>query len=320
MTMGLHELDSFVKKFVSLWRSGCEANLQVQSRAGNAYVNLQLGLGQADVHVYPPAAGVGGCRGGGPARQRRRTRREAERQSRSDAEQADGVFIENRNDIKAKSTEEVNDIVSKESIEVNIAETTLEIDEIGHEIEKVPEKEESERVVEEETEIIVNNALEIEEIKCEVEKVPEKEVSEKVVEEDTENIVDNAKEVTDTAAVAIASKGCLENTVPPVVKIHATAVIDNSPNEALSNDDINSVAKILTNRDHLAQNILNIEYSYLSTREIREKFKHSVGIVISVQTCNLWEGARSYIYRHTGRDTWTLRNGSVVNIARIHQK
>ena len=61
-------------------------------------MNLQLGLGQADVHVYPPAAGVGGRRGGGPARQRRRTRREAERQSRSDAEQADGVFIENRND------------------------------------------------------------------------------------------------------------------------------------------------------------------------------------------------------------------------------
>ena len=97
-------------------------------------------------------------------------------------------------------------------------------------------------------------------------------------------------------------------------------MIDNSPNEALTNDDINSVAKILTNRDHLAQNIVNIEYSYVSTREFREKFKHSVGIVISVQTCNLWEGARSYIYRHTGRDTWTLRNGSVVDIVRIHQK
>ena len=155
---------------------------------------------------------------------------------------------------------------------------------------------------------------------CAFEKVPEKEVSEKVVEEDTENIVDSAEEVTDTAAVAIASKGSWENAVPPVVKIYATAVIDNSPNEAITNDDINSVFKILTNRDHLAQNIVNIEYTNVSTREFREKFKHSVGIVISVKTCNLWEGARSYIYRHTGRDTWTLRNGSVVNIARIHQK
>ena len=170
------------------------------------------------------------------------------------------------------STEEVNDIVSKESIEVNIAETALEIDEIDHKVEKVPEKEVIERVVEEEAETIADCdfALENDEVKSEVEKVPEKEVSEKVVEEDTENIVDNAKDVTDNAAVAIASKGCLENTVPPVVKIHATAVIDNSPNEALKNDDINSVAKILTNRDHLAQNIVNIEYSYVSTREFRE--------------------------------------------------
>ena len=73
--------------------------------------------------------------------------------------------------IKAKSTEEVNEIVSKESIEVNIAETALEIDEIDHEVEKVTEKEVIERVVEEETEIIVDNALEIGKIKCEVEKV-----------------------------------------------------------------------------------------------------------------------------------------------------
>ena len=85
MTMGFRELDSFVKKFVSLWRSGCEANLQVQSRAGNASVNPQLDLGKADVH--PLAAGDGGRRGGGPARQRRRARREAERQTKSDVEQ-----------------------------------------------------------------------------------------------------------------------------------------------------------------------------------------------------------------------------------------
>ena len=121
------------------------------------------------------------------------------------------------------------------------------------------EKKANEEVVEEETEIIVDNALEIDEIDYKVEKVPEKEANEEVVEEDTENNGHNAKEVTDTAAVAIAAKACLENTVPPVMRIHATAVIDNSPNEALTNDDINSVVKILTNRDHLVKNIGNTE-------------------------------------------------------------
>ena len=84
--MALHELDSFVRKFVSLWQSGCDASLQVRSEAGNAFINLQLGLGQAKVHPY--AAG-GGRRGGGPSRQRRRERREAERQEKSNIEAAE---------------------------------------------------------------------------------------------------------------------------------------------------------------------------------------------------------------------------------------
>ena len=81
-----------------------------------------------------------------------------------------------------------------------------------------------------------------------------------------------------------------------------------------------SLAKILGNKDHLVNNIANFEYSYLSSKELRSKFKHTVGLVIFVKTCNLWEGGRSYIWKHLGRDTWTLRNGSEVNIVRIHQK
>ena len=110
------------------------------------------------------------------------------------------------------------------------------------------------------------------------------------------------------------------NIVPPVVMIHATAVIDNSPNAALTNEDIGSLAKILGSKDHLVNNVANFEYSYLSTKELRSKFKHTIGLVIFVKTCNLWEGARSYLWKHLGRDTWTLRNGSVVDILKIHQK
>ena len=41
---GVDELDKFVRKFVCLWQSGWEANLQVQAKAGNAFVSLHLGL------------------------------------------------------------------------------------------------------------------------------------------------------------------------------------------------------------------------------------------------------------------------------------
>ena len=64
---GLSELDSFVRKFVLLWKSGCDAKLSVETEAGNAFVNLSVGLGKA---ALPGHVDVG-HRGGSPARQRR---------------------------------------------------------------------------------------------------------------------------------------------------------------------------------------------------------------------------------------------------------
>ena len=45
------ELNQFIRKFVSLWESGCEDSLHVESTVGQAYVNLKVGLGQAQTHV-----------------------------------------------------------------------------------------------------------------------------------------------------------------------------------------------------------------------------------------------------------------------------
>ena len=90
---GQDELDKFVKKFVSLWQAGFEATLHVETTAGNAVVNLQVGLGQAkQVHggVSQNGASGGGGRGGSPSRQRRRQRREAEREKVKAAEEVEG--------------------------------------------------------------------------------------------------------------------------------------------------------------------------------------------------------------------------------------
>ena len=48
----------------------------------------------------------------------------------------------------------------------------------------------------------------------------------------------------------------------PVVVVNATAIIDDAPNHTLTSDDVNAIIKILTNKDHLANNIVNIEYAY----------------------------------------------------------
>ena len=103
MAAGPNELQSFVNKFINLWQSGCEASLVLETKAGNAYVNLKLGLGQAPI---PPYAGGHGHRGGGPARQRRSAKREAERQARVIAEQAVTAMAENaRSKVQAEKAD-----------------------------------------------------------------------------------------------------------------------------------------------------------------------------------------------------------------------
>ena len=66
-----------------LWKSDCYAKLSVDAEAGNVFVSLRVGLGQA-----VPEHLVKHHRGCGPARQQRSQRRAAERQSISETEKA----------------------------------------------------------------------------------------------------------------------------------------------------------------------------------------------------------------------------------------
>ena len=78
---GVIELDSFVRKFILLWRTGSNAKLSVEAKAGEAFVNLSVGLGQA-----VPGAHAAKRRGGAGARQRRAERRVAEREMSAEAQ------------------------------------------------------------------------------------------------------------------------------------------------------------------------------------------------------------------------------------------
>ena len=81
---GLEQLNSFVGKFISLWKLGIDASLEINSNAaGDARVTIQAGIGQAQQlhHPVPREQRVPG-----PARLRRRQRREDAR--KANAEQA----------------------------------------------------------------------------------------------------------------------------------------------------------------------------------------------------------------------------------------
>jgi hypothetical protein len=113
---GPDELDSFVRKFRTLWQSGRNAKLVVETEAGHAFVNLQVGLGQAQ----PEQPVWHGGRGGSPSKQRRlETRAEERREVAAAAAELEKAEAENvsksQNTVTDSPIPQVNGITDDEA-------------------------------------------------------------------------------------------------------------------------------------------------------------------------------------------------------------
>ena len=123
----LPEINSFISKFVNLWKSGCKASLHLEASAGEAQINLQVGLGQ-----FPPLPHIPVHRVPGPARQRRHQRRaearkaadEAEAAAKNNAAQAQKEAEADRNDTEQVDYHEVTEDVIEDNQKVEAAKTT----------------------------------------------------------------------------------------------------------------------------------------------------------------------------------------------------
>ena len=103
-------------------------------------------------------------------------------------------------------------------------------------------------------------------------------------------------------------------------EICPVAVSGNSPNDTFMQDEIESLYRFITSKDHLQRNIKNIKMNYLSTKYIRNSFEHLVEVKLFVNTDQLWESPRNYIWKHLGNDSvWTRGNGTEIRLTRIHQ-
>ena len=108
---------------------------------------------------------------------------------------------------------------------------------------------------------------------------------------------------------------------PEVAIVHATAVIENSPGEILTQADAKNLQDLIFRERHLQQNILNLEFGRQESRNVTNgKFKHTLEIKLFVSTKNLWEGPRSYIWKHLGQNEWKKGNGASAVFNRIHVK
>ena len=197
---------------------GLDATLHVETKSGNAIINLQVGLGEA-----PPPFQHHLRRHPTPSQVRRHQRR-AEARQQAAAEQAT-----------------VSEAPAAEAPALQPS----------HDTEQVSDNKQNSEAVE-----AVSNVQEV---------------------ETADDVVD------------IVTKETKE-TVPPVVKIYATAVFDDSPDEHLGNDAINSLSKLVKHKEHLENNVQEIEWKLLSTREFRaNRFKHTAEVILQVKTESLWE-------------------------------
>ena len=143
------------------------------------------------------------------------------------------------------------------------------------------------------------------------------------ISEESVAVTEGSLEVVSTEVNSNEVKSNRETEVkqPEVAIVHATAVIENSPGEILTQADAKNLQDLIFRERHLEQNILNLEFGRQVSRNLANgKFKHTLEIKLFVSTNNLWEGPRSYIWKHLGQNEWKKGNGSSAVFNRIHVK
>ena len=327
--MALTELDTFVQKFKQLWKSGQDAHLDLESHNGKAWVGLRLQLG--DEPGPPQRTSKLPKTKCSPSRDRRRLRRAAERVNGDEAEQAHGDDAEKASesfDEKNEDTEEALQIIVENSETVEEAEN-VEKDVVKEEnvVNNVEEAENVEKDVEK-SEDLEGNLLDIANKKPDVAAARSSDVAEHVtniVEDATEHTSGSVEDETghENTAVGTTTEPYKEepSQISSIVTVYATAVVSNSIMNKVTEKEVRALSSIIQSKDHLLRNIKYIDYRLIRTTQIDYgKYEHSLGVELDVDTTNLWENARSYLYHHLGRDTWTLGDHTNISLIRIHQK
>ena len=300
--MALSELDTFVLKFKQLWKSGQDAHLDLESHAGKAWVGLRLRLGEEPGPSQKPSKLPKAT--SSPSRDRRRLRRAAERVK---------VF-DNEHEAEEASTQ--NDEKDK------VAEEVLEP--------KVENREAAVEAENEEQELVNQVSEEQNDLALLTSEEPPEKVNGNNSEEDP---VANASSSTDDVTVheieTIETSDAATNPMkeepsqpPPIVTVYATAVFGNSSKDRVTETEIGALSSVLRSKDHLCRNIKYLDYRNIRTTYLENlrKYEHSLQVEIDIDTANLWENARSYLYHHLGKDSWTLGDETNMSLIRIHQK
>ena len=151
----LHEVHSFVAKFLNLCNSGENANLNLKCRNGRAVINLQLNLDDYSPPAHPPHhQGRRPCMRPSPSRLRRSARRAQTRAERVSAESSSSVKPAEKataeNDVSNKDVKVLNSQVQYKKSQIP-AEQAVHFDTADHlEFQHPPDQQQQQQASEQE--------------------------------------------------------------------------------------------------------------------------------------------------------------------------
>ena len=109
--------------------------------------------------------------------------------------------------------------------------------------------------------------------------------------------------------------------IPLDAVVHATVLLENSPQFQVTQSYLNLISQLIDSKEHLQRNIKTFRFGNITNLECGNNvYKHQVQVILEVKSSQLWESARSYLFRHLGTNRWTLQDGTEVSMVRIHQR
>ena len=106
------------------------------------------------------------------------------------------------------------------------------------------------------------------------------------------------------------------------VQVYVQVNLDNCPRKSLSSEDLRGVKGIIHRYEHLKLNVKNVDFGDYRTyrSSTNDRYDHSLWVILTVNTIKLWENARSYIWKHLGRNEWKIGDETQLTMNRIHVK
>ena len=319
------EIESFVWKFNQLWNCGYEAHMDLNACGGYAWVGLRLNLGQ-----HPNMNYVTSTKTFSPARNKRKMKREAERESNATKNidhstlLSTATVMTSENAVYEESSAHISFTQEEVMIDNNVQNANSHQDSEADMIAEMSDGEQSELI-----DFNGSSAEQVDQPSEGDSSTPKLEI----VATKTENIL-SSNDIIGTESLLTEEQTSQENgsvnenvnvvdkpAQSVIAPVFATAIIKGSPFSTFATEELDSLVRFLTDKEHLKRNILNIEYGLTSSRECSDKsYQHVVSLKLTVSTASLWESPRSYLWKHIGQNTWTRGNGSEINVIKIHQK